>query len=187
MSILINIPCVVAPDAEIACCVHIVDMGSVAVEGVKSSNREILIGWELLGRQESLFDTPEIIYKTYGMRLTENSPLRIDADRILGSNKQKDWLRRFHPKSMLGRYCYIKVIDKENPGLLGARLEVFTLPDEQRVQALKKPVSIFSFFMASEPDMQLFDSLPGKIKRRIEKSAEFQCAIKNRGHHNDQE
>ena len=161
--------------SDFYCCVQIIDNGSQQVkthDGVRQA-RELIFGWELVGYGQG----PKTVYKTYDMRLTEGSPLRQDLESWMG-DEFTDKIKRFDLKSILGKYCMLTLSSSsvENGVVNHFVNEITPLSSDSEQSTLAKPLTRYGIFMASEPDMDLFDSLPVEIQEQIKSSPEFVSA-----------
>jgi len=157
----------------ICCCVHLIDAGT-RNSAPFTEEREIFLGWEVLIDQTNESE-PQIVYKTYPVKWSEISELRKDVQSWLGDELTDERIRRFAPKSLLGKYCNLELAPLSNDD--GAKIfavkGVAPLPIGIDPATLPKPVSSFRIFTISEPDMELLESLPVEIKTQIKNSAEY--------------
>ena len=163
--------------SELACCVKVIDVGTQNFKAPSGATpkREIVLAWELMFASEHHKRLLQIVYKSYELNLTKGSTLRQDLQSWLGDELKEDSIKRFAPKSLLSKYCilkldsYIGVDGKKNH----SAQKITPLPKEFDLSKLVKPVTQFGIFMVSEPDMNLLESLPPEIQNKIKNSPEY--------------
>ena len=164
-----------------ACCVHLIDAGSRVKHTPidEPKDREIFLGWEILIDQ-AIESEPQIFYKPYPVKWSETSELRKDVQSWLGDELTDERIRRFAPKSLLGKYCNLELapLSNDDEAKILAVKGVAPLPIGIDPATLPKPVSSFQIFTISEPDMELLESLPVEIKNQIKNSPEYAWAQK---------
>jgi len=171
----------VAMSYELACCVQVIDAGTKNTVnfGDQINDRQIFIGWEILVDQGISSDSRNV-YKSYDVKWSETSELRKDVKNWLGAELTDERIKRFTPKSLLGKYCNLELVPLSNDD--GAKIlavkGVAPLPIGIDPATLTKPVSSFRIFTISEPDMELLESLPVEIKNQIKNSPEYAWAQK---------
>ena len=162
----------------ICCCVHLIDAGS-RNSAPFAEEREIFLGWEILVDQ-GINSTSQIVYKSYDVKWSETSELRKDVQSWLGDELTDERIRRFAPKSLLGKYCNLELAPLSNDD--GAKIlavkGVAPLPIGIDPATLPNPVSSFQIFTISEPDVELLENLPVEIKNQIKNSPEYAWAQK---------
>jgi hypothetical protein len=162
---------------ELACCVRVIDIGTQNIKASSGATqkREIVLGWELILASENQKRLMQIVYKSYELNLTEGSTLRQDLQSWLGEGFKVDGVKRFTPKSLLGKYCNLELTPTSNDdGIQNFEVKVVApIPIETDKGTLPKPLTSFQIFTISEPDLELLESLPVEIKNQIKNSAEY--------------
>lgn len=161
--------------SKLACCVHVVDVGTheVIVQNSLCPTRQIALGWELVGDQTTEGRSPQKVYKTYDLSFTEGSTLRLDLESWMG-DQFKNRIRQFDLKSLLGKYCMLELVpySLREAGNDHFVQKISLLPTGFDQAALAKPLAPFGVFKISTPDMEMFKRLPHAIQEQIKSSPE---------------
>ena len=163
--------------SELACCVWVIDVGTQNFKAPSGAfqKREIVLGWELMHASEDHKKLLRIVYKSYELNLAEGSILRQDLQSWLGDEFNEDNIKRFVPKSLLSKYCFLEL--GSSTGVEGKKnnsvQKITPLPKKFDQNNELKPVTQYRTFMVSEPDMDLLESLPPEVQKKIKNSPEY--------------
>jgi hypothetical protein len=164
---------------RLACCTQLIDLGTHASSNLNESNHRqklLKVGWELTSEQQPTQDHQNLLrYKEYTFSFDPSSELRRDLARWLPNMMNAESLRRFNLKSILGKFCYLRLA-KLSPDLGQDQiLEIFPASSSSTISSNQRPVSRIQMFMMSEPDIDFLNSLPSKIQEKIRSSIEFKA------------
>ena len=172
----------------LTCCVQVIDAGTKNTVnfGDQINDRQIFIGWEILVDQ-GISLVSRNVYKSYDVKWSETSELKRDVKNWLGAELTDERIKRFTPKSLLGKYCNLELAPKPNDD--GVQIfevkAVAPLPIDTDQGTLPKPLTSFQIFTISEPDMELLESLPVEIKTQIKNSPEYTWSQKHKDQSDD--
>ncbi|WP_408595131.1 phage replication initiation protein, NGO0469 family [Limnohabitans sp.] len=162
-----------------ACCIQVIDLGTQRINATNRDwcARKIMFTWEVVGDQTTEGRTHQKVYKAYDMRLTEGSELRQDLQSWFGDEFNES-NKRFDLKSILGKYCLLALDSSSGVEVVGNQSvqKITPLSSDLDQNTLAKPLTRYGIFMTSEPDMDLFDSLPVEIQEQIKNSPEYVSA-----------
>ena len=162
------------------CCVQVVDIGTQENNDANLvvQKRKIVFIWECIDDLLVCDGSPQKVYKSYEMSLNEGSVLLQDLKDWIGHEHVQDRIKRFIPKSMLGKYCQLhwKSITGSEHAQKFVVQNISPVPSDFDHTILAKPMTKLGVFMASEPDMELFATLPPEIQEKIKLSPEFTWA-----------
>lgn len=163
---------------HIARCISVIDLGTQTTEynGETRHAHQVRIIWELPLEQkvfkEEKGKQPYIISRTYTLSLGKKATLRADLVSWRGKEFTEDELRGFNLENILGAYCMLNIVHKQERNDTYANVSsVASIP-----KGMSKPEGInpTTFFSLEEYDDNVFQSLPDKTKEKIQKSPEFQ-------------
>jgi hypothetical protein len=166
---------------RLACCTQLIDLGTHASSNLNESNRHqklLTIGWELISEQQQTQDHQNLLrYKEYTFSLNPNSELRRDLEKWLPNMMNDESLRRFNLKSVLGKFCYLGLVNLSSIKDRGQDqiIEIFPASSSSTKSSNQRPVSRIQMFMMSEPDIDFLNSLPSAIQEKIRSSIEFKA------------
>lgn len=175
---------------HLARCYRIVDLGTqeVTYKGDTKFQHKVMLQFEVHGEDDSgkplVTDKgePMSISKNFTLSLGEKATLRADLEAWRGRAFTPEELQGFNIEKLLGVWAML-AISKET-GQDGKQYtnikNINPVP-----KALKDTVPLgfnkIAMFSISNPDMDLFDTFGKSTKAKIEKSPEWQAAIKRGG------
>lgn len=166
---------------HVARCYMFADMGE-QITDYSAGQHKVRIQWELLGTEsDGTPMTVEIdglikqmtIGKTYTLSLAETSSLRKDLESWRGVPFTPSQLDGFEVKKIVGAYCMLKVEHTTRDGRTYVNVTgVKPLSAEYREEK-PDPVNDVIYFDMTEPNWDMFNSLPDWIKENVKKSPQF--------------
>ena len=148
--------------------------------------RKVKFVWEVHGQDEEgnplVTDKgePMIITKDYTLSWGEKANLRKDLESWRNKPYTPEEQRRFDLKKVLNNWCMLNVAHKpkkKGDGVYANVIGVTPVPAMMK-SAIPEGHNPVSFFMISEPDMELFESFSKFLKEEIMKSPEWQALAK---------
>ena len=158
--------------------------------------RKVKFVWEVHGQDEEgnplVTDKgePMIITKDYTLSWGEKANLRKDLESWRNKPYTPEEQRRFDLKKVLNNWCMLNVTHKpkkKGDGVYANVIGVTPVPsalrykinkEGEQISILPEPFNPVSYFMISEPDMELFESFSKFLKEEIMKSPEWQALAK---------
>jgi hypothetical protein len=172
------------PGMHLARCYQIIDLGTQKSEydGIPKFNRTLMISWEIHGNGE---DGHPIVMKDgrpfsqsnfYNLSWSEKANLRKDLQSWRGKPFNQEELRRFDLKNVLGAWCMVNVIEKENrAGKVKSVINGITpVPAVIKQSGLPQAFNTNIIFNLQDPDLGVYDILSEYIKGKIQSSPEWQ-------------
>ena len=177
---------------HLARCYRIIDLGTQKTdfEGNVNYVRKLKVVWEIHGEDDEgnpmVTDKgePMIITKDYNMSWNEKATLRKDLQSWRGKPFSEEEQKRFDIKSVLDKWCMVNVAHKPRKtggGVYANVVAVNPVPAAIKSAGLPKGHNKCALFQISEPDMDLFNSFGGYLKKTIEASPEWQAVMKRSG------
>lgn len=166
---------------HIARCYRMIDLGTQISTGqfAGKAQRKLHVEWEVFGEGPDFttevngVEMPLTIGKNYTASMHEKAALRKELEAWRGKAFTDDEASQFDVSKLVGAYCMLNVVHAEHNGKTYSNISTITpIP-----AALKnaKPAGVHSpqVFIASEPDMKVFEALPKYLQTKIELSPEF--------------
>ena len=168
-----------AEDTYPAVCFTMVDLGHQYGEVSKSSNPNVVIGWEIIGETITIDgkEQPRTFYNTYTRSLNKKSKLRSDLTSWRGKEFTVEELKRFNLENVVGASCMLQIVHKKSAD--GSRVYA-NLASVTKVPKIVKPFKgTLSpvVFDIDENDLSMVDELPKWIGDKIKASPEYQMRI----------
>lgn len=173
----------VPPGSYIARCVQVIDLGTQTSSGKfgQKSAHKLRITWEVFGDEDDPLvverdgkKLPMTVSKEYTVSLHEKAGLRRDLAAWRGRDFSEEERQGFSVDKLLGVYCMLNVTnDEANNGKTYANVAgIAPLP---KALAANKPAGVHELvrFDLDEPDMEVFESLPEWLQKRIEQAPEY--------------
>lgn len=155
-------------------CIKVIDLGTQTVEfaGERKLQPKVQITWEILDDEVKMKDgRPFATSKTYTASLHEKSSLHGDLVKWRGKSFSPTELLGFDISKLLGAYCMIQIIHV--PSADGSK----TYANISSIMATKERpdgVNPTVMFDISNPDMEIFESLPEYLKEKIRSAPEWE-------------
>lgn len=168
-------------------CYRIIDLGTQTsvIKGETSIQKEIEISWEVHGNDDNgnplttSDGRPLVIDRRFSRTWYENSALR----KMLQSWRNKPWTNKeaegFDLKNILGHWAMVAVVHRVsgNNGKTYANVNDLTpVPNMIRQAGLPSGFNETKIFDLSNPDWELYESLPEWKQKKIAMSPEYQEA-----------
>jgi hypothetical protein len=171
----------VPPGSYVARCISVIDLGtqvSIGKFGEKAAHK-VRLSWEVFGDDDdgqplTINDMPMTISKEYTVSLHEKAALRRDLAAWRGRDFTDEERRGFDVDKLLGVYALINVThDTSSNGKTYAN--VAGLAPVPKAMAAAKPPGVHPLtrFDLDAPDMEVFESLPEWLQKRIEAAPEW--------------
>jgi hypothetical protein len=167
---------------------RLIDLGTQKseYEGKVNFVRKIKFVWEVHGNDDdgaplvSDKGDPMIITRDYTMSWGEKATLRKDLESWRGRPFTEEEQRRFDLKNVLDQWCMINVQHKmrQKGGVFANVIGVTPVPKIVRQSGLPKGHNPCALFLASEPDMKLFETFSDYLKETIQASPEWRASAK---------
>jgi hypothetical protein len=167
---------------------RLIDLGTQKseYEGKINYLRKIKFVWEVHGHDEDGTplvtdkDEPMIITRDYTMSWGDKATLRRDLESWRGRPFTEEEQRRFDLKNVLDQWCMINVQHKprQKGGVFANVIGVTPVPKIVRQNGLPKGHNPCSFFLVSDPDMELFETFSDYLKEIIQASPEWRASAK---------
>ena len=187
--IIMNIPNLKAPvggggnrqicpeGVHVARCYQIIDLGTSEQGGnFPGKKRKIQFlfetPYELAVFNEDVGEQPFYVRSMYTLSMNEKAILRKDVQSWIGKTMDDKEAARFNVFSLLGKPCMVNVVHTTKGENTYANIKAITpLAKGMTCPDAINPLVAFS---ASQPDMEVFASLPEFIQDKIKESDEFQ-------------
>lgn len=158
----------VSEGAHFGICVWVIDLGTQNSELYKTTNRQVLIGWELTDEHTD-DGQPRIISKRYSLNLGDKATLGKDIQSWLGRRVTKEEAKDFDFEDLLGKCALVQVIHKETNDRTSARVNgLMPLPKGTDMLTAETPIIYFSFADGHDLPHNLPDWVIEVIKESIE-------------------
>lgn len=168
---------------HLARCYRIVDLGTQKSEymGQTKFLHKIMVGWEIHGTDDNgqplkMQDgRPFAIFKNYTLSWSEKANLRLDLQSWRGKPFSQEEMRRFDLKTVLGAWCMLNIIERDNDGKTYTNVNGVTpVPAIIKQNGLPQAINKNEIFNLSEPDMEMFEGFSDNLKTKIKNSPEWQ-------------
>ena len=162
-------------------CYAIIDNGDQYSETFKKYSHKVTLMWELLdtfievdGEQQ-----PRSISKTYTLSLNEKSDLRKDLRSWRGREFTDEELEGFELKNVLGVPCLLNIIHKTGTERTYAVIAgIMKMP---KGATAPKLISDEIYFDLEESPLDMIDTLPEFLQKRIKDSPTYKERVKSGG------
>ncbi|RJQ39526.1 MAG: hypothetical protein C4555_03195 [Dehalococcoidia bacterium] len=161
-------------DTTLACCIHVIDLGTHENKKFGGSERKLLITWELPD-QRMEDDRPFVISNRYTLSLGSKANLRKAIEAWYGRKLDENELNIGFPlRELLGRWCYLNIVHNQSGDKTYANIgSIIKLPNNVKTEGyeLYNPKIYFDL---SKSTYEEYQKLPDWIKKILEESLELQ-------------
>ncbi len=165
----------------LARCIQLIDLGTQTTDyqGETKLAKKVLIAFEILDDETRRDDgQPFVIRKRYTASLHEKAALRKDLASWRGRDFTPDELRGFDLATVLGKNCFISVVDSTKDGKTYSNLASVMKPPKGMTAPEGTCNEPLLHWDMSAPDWEVFSQLSSKLMEQIEASPEFMALKK---------
>jgi hypothetical protein len=164
-----------------AICYRVIDLGTqpTKFQGETKMKHQVLISWELHDEETTMADgRPMIIQKRYTYSMHEKASLRLMLENWRGKKFTDEECQKTDIESILGRLCYISIVESENNGTTYSNIASVNKPPKGFEAPAQVNPSTFLGITPSDWDEVVFKSLSEKLQLTIASSPQYK-ALKN--------
>lgn len=162
-------------DTTLACCIHVIDLGTHENKKFGGVERKLLITWELPDQQMQ-DDRPFVISNRYTLSLGSKANLRKAIEAWYGRKLDENELNLGFPLSeLLGKWCYLNIVHNQSGDKTYANIgSIIKLPNNIKTDGydLYNPKIYFDL---SKSTMDDYANLPEWIRKILNESIEIQA------------
>jgi len=161
----------------LARCYKMVDIGTQQTHSAKFGDKEVrqvILSWELLqdddGKAVSMADGERVfsVSKKYTLSMNKKSNMRKDLDSWRGVPFTDAEANDFDITKLLGQFCKLQVVHSTTGDKTYSNVATL-MNTKKKVDGVNDIVG----FSIEEPDMEVFNALPGWLQTKIRESNEW--------------